>query len=65
METVENYRSYKYWWLMLIIGILSVLCGIWVFLNPVESYFAFATYFCIMFILFGMNVIITAFSHQR
>lgn len=65
METVENYRSYKYWWLMLIIGILSVFCGIWVFRHPVESYFALAAYFCIMFILFGINEIINAFSNQR
>lgn len=65
METVENYRSYKYWWLMLIIGILSVLCGIWVFRNPIESYFALTTYFCIMFILFGINEIVHAFANQR
>lgn len=31
METVKNYKgTYKYWWLMLIVGILSILCGIWV-----------------------------------
>lgn len=65
METVENYRSYKYWWLMLIIGILSVFCGIWVFRNPIESYFALTTYFCIMFILFGINEIVHAFANQR
>ena len=41
METTETYSSNnRYWWLMLIIGILSILCGIWVFRNPVESYFA-------------------------
>lgn len=66
METVENYRgTYKYWWIMLIIGILSILCGIWVFRNPVESYFALAVYFCIMFILFGVGEIVNAFSNQR
>ena len=65
METVENYRSYKYWWLMLIIGILSVFCGIWVFRNPIESYFALTTYFCIMFILFGINEIVHAFANPR
>ena len=50
METTETYSSNnRYWWLMLIIGILSILCGIWVFRNPVESYFALAVYFSIMF----------------
>lgn len=65
METVENYNYYKYWWLMLIVGILSVFCGIWVFRNPVESYFALAGYFCIMFILFGINEIANALSNTR
>lgn len=66
METVETYRgTHKYWWLMLIIGILSILCGIWVFRNPIESYFALAVYFCIMFILFGIGEIVNAFSNQK
>ncbi|WP_251619846.1 HdeD family acid-resistance protein [Odoribacter lunatus] len=65
METMENYRSHKYWWLMLIVGILSILCGIWVFRHPVQSYFALAMYFCIMFILFGISEIINATSYQR
>ena len=50
---------------MLIIGILSILCGIWVFRNPVESYFALAVYFSIMFILYGIGEIVNAFAGQR
>lgn len=63
METTENYTlSNRYWWLMLIIGILSIICGIWVFRNPVESYFALAIYFSIMFILYGVGEIVNAFA---
>jgi len=65
METIATYRNYRYWWLMLIVGILSILCGIWVFRNPIESYFTLSVYFCIMFILFGITQIINAFSNQR
>ena len=66
METTETYSSNnRYWWLMLIIGILSILCGIWVFRNPVESYFALAVYFSIMFILYGIGEIVNAFAGQR
>lgn len=66
METTESYTSNnRYWWLMLIIGILSVICGIWVFRNPVESYFALAIYFSIMFILFGIGEIIYASTGTR
>lgn len=66
MQTTEIYSSgNKYWWLMLIIGILSIICGIWVFRNPVESYFALAIYFSIMFILYGIGEIVNAFASQR
>ena len=61
METKDSYiPGNRYWWLMLIIGILSIFCGIWVFRHPVESYFALAVYFSIMFILFGIGEIISA-----
>lgn len=63
METVNTYnRTSKYWWLMLIIGIFSVICGIWVFRNPVESYFALAIYFSIMFMMYGIGEIVNAFA---
>lgn len=66
METVENYnRTNKYWWLMLIIGIFSVICGVWVFRNPIESYFTLAVYFSLMFILFGVSEIVNAFADRR
>ena len=66
METTENYiPANRYWWLMLIIGILSILCGIWVFRNPVESYFALAVYFSIIFILYGIGEIVNAFASVR
>lgn len=65
METVETYnRTNRYWWLMLIIGILSILCGIWVFRNPVESYYALAIYFSLMFIIFGIGEVVNAFANQ-
>ena len=66
METKDSYiPGNRYWWLMLIIGILSIFCGIWVFRHPVESYFALAVYFSIMFILFGIGEIISASTGTR
>ena len=50
---------------MFIIGILSILCGIWVFRNPMESYFALAAYFSILFILYGINEIVHALTNRR
>lgn len=66
METNHSYVfNNRYWWLMIIIGILSILCGIWVFQNPIESYFAMAIYFSLIFILYGINEIIQAFSNRQ
>lgn len=66
METVETYKAtFKYWWMMLIVGIISILFGIWVFKNPVESYIGLSIYFCLMFILIGVSEIINAFSGKR
>lgn len=68
METTNNYiPANRYWWLLLIIGILSIFCGIWVLRNPAESYFALTVYFSIMFIMYGIGEIINAFAgkHHR
>lgn len=66
MEAITNYRqSFKYWWLGLIVGILSIIFGIWIFRNPIESYYGLAMYFSIMFIFLGFTEIINAFSGKR
>ncbi len=66
METIKNYKeTYKYWWLILIVGIISILFGIWVLWNPIESYVSLTLYFCIMFILFGISEIINAYSGKK
>ena len=66
METTDSYvLNNRYWWLMLIIGIISIICGIWVFRNPIESYFAMAVYFSFIFILYGINEIIQALADKH
>lgn len=65
METVESYKKpNRYWWLVTIIGILSIIFGVWVFRNPIESYIGLSMYFCIMFILIGISEIINAFANS-
>lgn len=58
-------KSNRYWWIMLIMGILSILFGIWVFRNPIASYIGLSLYFCVMFIILGISEIAHAFSSQR
>lgn len=66
METITSYKqSFKYWWLITIVGLLSVVFGIWIFRNPIESYFGLAIYFSMMFLLLGISEIANAFSGRR
>lgn len=64
-KTKKHIVTNRYWWLMLLIGILSIICGIWVFRNPVESYFAMAAYFSFMFIIYGTGEIFNAFARRH
>ncbi|MGL5681734.1 MAG: HdeD family acid-resistance protein [Marinifilaceae bacterium] len=50
------------WWIMLIMGILFIIFGIWIFRNPVESYLGLTIYFCIIFIIIGISEIAHAFT---
>ena len=64
ITTTTQSQKNRSWWLVLIIGILSVLCGLWVFRHPVESYFALSVYFSLIFMMYGLGEIIHAFADR-
>ena len=47
-------QAIKYWYIPLIIGILSILGGFYVFTVPLEAYLALSIMFSISFIVFGV-----------
>lgn len=66
METeMTHSQKFKYWWIVSITGMLSVIFGFWIFMNPVISYFGLAMYFSIFFILLGVSEIINAFTGRQ
>jgi len=51
VEMIE--KNVKHWWVPLVIGILFVLMGFYVFANPVESYVALAMFFAAIMLVSG------------
>lgn len=53
-------RAIRHWWLMLIVGILSLVAGIMVFIFPLESYVTLSVLFGILMVLVGASQLIIA-----
>ena len=47
-------RTVRHWWLYLITGILSIIAGIVVFCNPIESYLTLSIMFGILMLISGI-----------
>ncbi|MDL1913028.1 MAG: HdeD family acid-resistance protein [Bergeyella sp.] len=54
----------KHWYVPLVIGIVLVLVGFWVFRTPVESYVALATIFSVLFLLSGVLQLLFALANR-
>ena len=50
-------RTIRHWWLYLITGILSIIAGIVVFCNPIESYLTLSIMFGILMLISGIVVL--------
>jgi uncharacterized membrane protein HdeD (DUF308 family) len=55
----------KHWYLYLIIGILFIGVGIWVFITPVASYFALAILFSVTIFVSGIFEIIYSIANRK
>lgn len=58
-------RAIRHWWLMLIVGILSLVAGIMVFVFPLESYVTLSVLFGILMVLVGASQLIIASSSNN
>ena len=63
LKTVKN--SIKYWYMPLIVGLIFVGVGIWVFRTPLESYAALSFIFSISFLVSGIFEIYFAISNRE
>ncbi|MEG0377115.1 MAG: DUF308 domain-containing protein [Eubacterium sp.] len=50
----ELEKVVKHWWVFLILGILAIGIGIWIFFNPLGSYVALSIIFALTFLISGL-----------
>ena len=55
----------KHWWLMLVVGILSVIAGILVFVFPLETYVTLSIAFGVLMLLVGAAQLIVSASSDN
>ena len=58
-------RTIRHWWLMLVVGILSVIAGILVFVFPLETYVTLSILFGVLMILVGAAQLILSSSSNN
>ncbi len=65
MENKDLARTVKHWYLPLIMGIVLIIMGLWVFATPVTSYIALSIIFAVTFFVTGILEIIHALGNRR
>lgn len=63
LKNVE--KIIKYWWVGLILGILFILLGIWVFKTPIESFVALSIFFAFTYLISGIGRIFFSLSNRK
>lgn len=63
LEKIRN--SVKHWYLPLLLGILFILVGIWVYMTPLASYLTLAIIFAFTFLFAGILEIIYAIVNRN
>lgn len=65
-NTFDALRSNaKHWYLLLILGVVFIAMGIWVFLTPLSSLIALSIFFVVTFFISGVFEIIYAISNRK
>lgn len=57
-------ESIKYWWILLLIGLLFIGLGVYCFVNPLASYAALSLVFSISFLFSGISEIIFSIANK-
>ncbi|WP_312555840.1 HdeD family acid-resistance protein [Empedobacter brevis] len=61
-KSIKN--SIKYWWILLLIGLLFIGMGIYCFAFPTVSYVALSVFFAVSFLFSGISEIIFSISNK-
>jgi uncharacterized membrane protein HdeD (DUF308 family) len=58
-------KAVKRWWLLLIVGLIFMAAGIWVFATPLSSYLTLSTLFSVSFLVSGFCDIAFSISNRK
>ena len=64
-EMHRTQNLFRYWWISLIVGILSVITGICCFVIPVNSIAMMTAFFIAVLIVSGIINLIWAFTNRK
>lgn len=64
MSLSEN-GVFKNWWVALIFGILGIALGVFMFMNPVETYKVLSYLFAIYFLIYGVATMVGTFMSRE
>lgn len=59
------YKRVKNWWTLLIIGLVSLVVGIWCMFTPISTFLALTMVFLVSFFFFGILEVIFAISNKN
>ena len=65
IETLEEdlEKTIKHWWMFLILGILAIGVGIWLFFTPMQGYAALTVFFALTFLISGLaSIFVTSLT---
>lgn len=63
---LKSFRnSVKHWYIPLILGILFIVCGVYVFSSPLETYLTLSLLFSVSFIVSGISDIFFALNNSK
>jgi uncharacterized membrane protein HdeD (DUF308 family) len=62
-ETVKD--TIKHWYLILLLGIIFIVAGIWVFITPAAAYFTLCVFFSVTFLITGVIEIYFSILYRK
>lgn len=58
-------KTVKHWYFPLILGVLFIICGLYVFISPAETYLTLALLFALSFLVWGLSDVFFSIDNRK
>lgn len=58
-------KTVKHWYFPLILGVLFIICGLYVFISPAETYLTLALLFALSFLVWGLSDMFFSIDNRK